>query len=456
VIDRILADTFRCPEELGLFNVTSTLSSDCGYFHFGEDTICYGRSLGVAGKSPTRCSYDALGDVRIDGSSVILPFSPSEVIDNLRLERYVDREPKAFDNYLSSAYYLVRPLMPVWLRRHFQRLRLRGSRGIAFPQWPVDYTVERILNKLLAVALRVHGGESIPFIWFWPYGFPSCAIITHDVETSEGLEFCPALMEIDDSFGIKSSFQLVPEERYSVSERLLNLIRHQGFEVNVHDLNHDGRLYRDRDEFLRRAQKINQYAHDFGAQGFRSGAMYRNLNWYDAFKFNYDMSVPNAGHLEAQPGGSCTVRPYFINGLVELPLTTTQDYSLFHILGDYSIDVWKQQIHTLLENHGLISFIVHPDYIIDKKAQNTYKSLLAYLAQLQVEGKLWIARPGDVASWWRERYNMRCESSGNKWRILGAGQERACLAKAYLAAGKVCYETDLCYQPTGRRIASLA
>jgi hypothetical protein len=40
------------------------------------------------------------------------------------------------------------------------------------------------------------------------------------------------------------------------------------------------------------------------------------------------MSVPNVGHLEVQRGG-CTVMPYFIGRIVELPVTTSQDYSVF-------------------------------------------------------------------------------------------------------------------------------
>ena len=62
--------------------------------------------------------------------------------------------------------------------------------------------------------------------------------------------------------------------------------------------------------------------------------MYREQQWFDAFEFSYDMSVPNVAHLEPQRGGCCTVMPYFVGDILELPLTTTQDYSLFHILGD--------------------------------------------------------------------------------------------------------------------------
>ncbi len=80
--------------------------------------------------------------------------------------------------------------------------------------------------------------------------------------------------------------------------------------------------------------------------------MYRDQEWFDALEFSYDMSVPNVAHLEPQRGGCCTVMPYFVGDILELPLTTIQDYSLFHILGDYSIDLWKEQIDLILRRTG--------------------------------------------------------------------------------------------------------
>ena len=71
--------------------------------------------------------------------------------------------------------------------------------------------------------------------------------------------------------------------------------------------------------------------------------MYREQQWFDAFDFSYDMSVPNVAHLEPQRGGCCTVMPYFVGDLLELPLTTVQDYSLFHILNDYSTACGKSR-----------------------------------------------------------------------------------------------------------------
>ncbi len=324
VLDNVLLECFRSPEELCALELGGELSHLPGYFRFGEDTICFGRCLGRPATHPTAPLEDLLDGVRVGGSTLTMPFDPADTIANLRFERYASNPIGPGGALLSSMYYCARPLLPVWFRRHLQRARLATSRDASFPSWPVDSTVEQIQETLLNIALQAQDREDFPFVWFWPQEVTSCAIITHDVETRAGLDFCSALMDIDDSFGIKSSFQIVPEKRYPVPDRVLNSIRDRGFEVNVHDLNHDGHLYSDRTEFLRRARKINSYARHYDAKGFRSGALYRNLAWYDALEFDYDMSVPNAGHLEAQGGGCCTVRPYFINQMVELPVTTTQ------------------------------------------------------------------------------------------------------------------------------------
>jgi hypothetical protein len=247
-------------------------------------------------------------------------------------------------------------------------------------------------------------------------------------------------MDINDSAQVKASFQIVPEQRYPVPESFLSEIRQRGFEINVHDLNHDGNLYRERKMFLDRVQRINQYGKQFRAVGFRSGALYRNLDWYDSLDFSYDLSVPNVGHLEAQRGGCCTVMPFFIGKILQLPLTTTQDYSLFEILRTYSIDLWKKQTDLILEKHGLLSFIVHPDYIIEKKSQDTYKSLLEYIVQMRSDGKIWVALPREVNNWWRQRRQMKLVSRNGEWSITGTGSERAKIAYAVIDGDKISYE----------------
>ena len=441
-------DHYRCPETFATFTLSGELSEDSGYFRFGPDAICFGRSSsGFRAGHATDELYDALTDVALDGAMLQLPFSPSEIVANLRYERYAsasNRNGKMLhgESALRKVYYLVRPLLTVSVRKHLQRLHLRDWNEIPFPGWPVDPTVERILEMLLILLLKAHAVDKIPFVWFWPNGFPSCAIMTHDVEALPGRDFCSHLMDLDDAHGIKSSFQIVPEGRYPVSKGFLNTIQSRGFEIDIHDLNHDGHLFSDRERYLRRAERINRYSREYGAAGFRSAALYRNLDWFEALDFSYDMSVPCVGHLEAQRGGCCSAMPFFIGKILELPVTTTQDYSLFHILNHYSIDLWKRQLALIMEKHGLASFIVHPDYILEHRARDTYKALLSYLSQLRSEGKIWIALPREVDHWWRERSQMRLSRRGNKWEIEGPGKERARVAYASLEEDCVVYHLE--------------
>ena len=437
----MLAEFYRCPARLDRFIASGECLRGPGYFRFGKDATCYGGLLeGDPAAEPDDDLYDALEAVDFYNALIRLPFHPQEILDNLRFERYVPAGGSGLLEKLTRGiYYNLRPFFPVAMRKHLQRIRLRDWRSLSFPTWPVDSTVENVYRRLLALSLQAAGDAETPFIWFWPDGWQGCAIMTHDVETESGKIACSQLMDMDDAFDMKSSFQIVPEKRYSVSETSLNTIRRRGFEVNIHDLNHDGSLFAERAEFLRRAARINRYANEYGARGFRSAALYRNPDWYDALNFSYDMSVPNVAHLDHQRGGCCTVMPYFIGSILELPVTTTQDYMLFHILGDYSIQLWNAQIERILQNHGLVSFIVHPDYLVSQKALATYRALLEHLSELRSRRKLWIALPGEVNTWWRQRSRLTLTGSAGNWHIEGEAKERARLAFASLDGDAISY-----------------
>ena len=436
-----LTEYFRCIAGPVDFQILSGLSQDAGFFCFGPEIICFGRSaVGYRTKSPDDPLYDVSVDVIGQGSSVQLPFDPSEVVTNFHYERYACGAGQTRTaRLIRNAYYFVRPLLPVTVRKHLQKARLNGWRNLTFPRWPVDTTVDRLMEKLMALSIRQQEDARVPFIWFWPEGKSGCAIVTHDVETQLGVDLSARLMDMNDSFGIPASFQIVPEKRYPVPEAYLDSIRRRGFEVNVQDLNHDGHLYRDRHEFERRVAKINQYRKDYRAAGFRAGVLYRNQEWFDLLDFDYDTSVPNVAHLDPQRGGCCTVMPYFIGKIVELPVTCTQDYSLFQILGDYSLDLWKKQIALIHESHGLISFIVHPDYVIESRARDTYKALLSHLSDLRAEGGLWTPLPGEVAKWWQLRKDLELVEHQGEWRVEGVGSERARVAYASLDGDSLTY-----------------
>ena len=134
--------------------------------------------------------------------------------------------------------------------------------------------------------------------------------------------------------------------------------------------------------------------------------------------------------------------PYFIGKILELPVTTIQDYSLFHLLNERSIALWETQAGLILGKNGLASFIIHPDYVRERDTRKVYEDLLAYLRDLREQGAAWFALPREVDSWWRARSQMSVVKEGSSWRIEGQGADRAVLAFARNVNGRVVYELE--------------
>ncbi len=442
-LNALLLDRYRCPAaELPDFELSGKIKDSTGFFRFGPEAVCYGKVAGETRSAVTGDLFDASSAVIVKDRTVSLPFEPKEVIDNLRYERYSDGQRRWLEKPgARSIYYGIRPLLPDSFRRRLQKAYLRGWDNLRFPTWPVDRSVDVVYERLLALTLKASGKSSIPFIWFWPSGHKACAIVTHDIETTAGRDFTPNLLDIDAEFGVNASVQIVPEKRYEVPGGFLDEIRRRGSEINVHGLNHEGNLFQDRHAFLECARKINRYAELFGARGFRSPVMYRKSEWFQDLKFSYDMSVPNVAHFEPQPGGCCTLLPYSLpGGMTELPLTTIQDYALFHMLNDYSTTLWKQQMKMILEGYGLMSFIIHPDYVQSSRAQDVYRQLLGELDRERAKNGVWVTLPGEVDRWWRERNQMRLVPVGTAFEIEGPGAERATLAYATLEGDRIAYD----------------
>ena len=115
--------------------------------------------------------------------------------------------------FVRKAYYSIREILPVDVRRYLQRSYFNGWRKLPFPEWPVDFTVDNLHEEYLRLLMEARGITRIPFIWFWPQGAPSAVILTHDVETAAGRDFTSTLMDIDASRGFRASIQVVPEKR---------------------------------------------------------------------------------------------------------------------------------------------------------------------------------------------------------------------------------------------------
>ena len=89
--------------------------------------------------------------------------------------------------------------------------------------------------------------------------------------------------------------------------------------------------------------------------------------------------------------------------------------------------------------NGLLSFIIHPDYVNEDWSSRVYLGLLERLARLRDDSGLWCALPRDVNEWWRARQALRLEKAGSQWRIVGPAAARARIAFASVKNGAVRY-----------------
>ena len=260
---------------------------------------------------------------------------------------------------LTQAYYHVKPYVPKGVRWTLRRHRAASIRKRRASVWPID-----------------NAAGATPDDWpGWPDGKRFALILTHDVETQQGVDKVRALAEIDLKFGFRSSFNFIPEGAYRVPDSLRGWLVENGLEVGVHDLNHDGKLYRSRAAFKAKAQRINHYLHEWKATGFRSGFMLRQLAWLHDLDIEYECSTFDTDPFEPQPTGAHTIFPYFIScpdsatrpgrrrGYVELPYTLPQDSTLFLLLREPDAAIWQRKAEWIIQRGGMILMNVHPDYI---------------------------------------------------------------------------------------------
>ena len=322
----------------------------------------------------------------------------------------------------NRVYYRLKPFIPRTVRTAFRRRLASRLRGSIADIWPI-----------------MPGSEQPPENWpGWPHGKKFAVVLTHDVESAAGVEKCRQLMQLEMTFGFRSSFNFIPEGNYNVPSELREELASHGFEVGIHDLRHDGRLFASRREFSRKAMRINGYLRDWNATGFRSGFMLHKLDWLHELDIQYDTSTFDTDPFEPQPEGRHTIFPFWVPhritnhesrvtnqsadsrpGYVELPYTLPQDSTLFLLLREQTIDIWLRKLDWIARHGGMALVNIHPDYLYFNGAVETdeqypcsrYKAFLEYLHK-QYEGAFWNETPREVAQFYARAMRVSTAKAG--------------------------------------------
>lgn len=293
----------------------------------------------------------------------------------------------------------MKPVIPrkiqLFLRRQLIFMNIEKNSA----RWPIDPQATKL-----------------PENWTgWPEGKRFAVALMHDVDTRKGYLKSPVLMKLDMEMGFRASFNFVPERDYTPTPEFRAELEKNGFEVCVHDLRHDGKLFRSEKDFRNSAQKINRYLEEWGSVGFRPGAMHSNLEWINLLNIEYDSSTFDTDPFEPKPIGKGTIFPFWVEekdtgkGYVELPYTLPQDFTLFILMREKNINIWKEKLEWIVRHGGMALITVHPDYInftagdcsFEEYPVDYYRDFLLHIKETY-EGQYWQALPKDIARFFRD------------------------------------------------------
>jgi peptidoglycan/xylan/chitin deacetylase (PgdA/CDA1 family) len=324
-------------------------------------------------------------------------------------ERYL------FEKYLSdderrppatiSAYYRIKSLIPAGMRHRINSVAIRTRTRRQFPEWPCDSALLDFWHGWLVDALAAVGVKDDWHIAFWPNAMRCCIVLTHDVESPRGIDRMEKMADLEEKYGFRSAWNL-PLAQYPIDWDRVARLRRRGFEFGAHGLSHDGRLFRSDRDFAQLKPLLEQLARDRGLAGFRAPSTLRRAEWIASMNFDFDSTFSDTDPYEPQPGGTCSLFPFFLSRLVELPYTMPQDHTLIHLLRRSPLPLWALKARWIASVGGMILTLTHPDYSASEAYLPVYEELLKILSDIEHP---WRAVPSQVAQWWRKRALMRLE-----------------------------------------------
>jgi peptidoglycan/xylan/chitin deacetylase (PgdA/CDA1 family) len=329
----------------------------------------------------------------------------------------------------ADLFYTLKPVVPRWMQIKVRRqMALRLQRRNHYC-WPI-----------------AEPAGALPPGWpGWPDGKRFAVVLTHDVEMPSGVSRCEQLASLEEERGLRSAFGFVPL-RYETPERLRRTLSERGHEVIVHDLYHDGKLFRNWRKFAERRGPINEFLQRWETRGFSSGAMLHNLPWISQLNIDYSISTYDVDPFEPQSCGSGRIFPYWVqspdgegHGFVELPYTLPQDFTLFILLGEQSNAIWRRKLDWIAAKGGMALIKTHPDYMvfpqerkrIDGYPVELYTDLLDYVSA-RYGDEAWFAQPSEVARYWRG-LQLASKENAIAWRETFCASCRQAHADGWLS-----------------------
>lgn len=270
--------------------------------------------------------------------------------------------------------------LPRWVRS--AALRMMGRRASKtqdrwafFPGWPLDLSAD-----VWEDAAALCRGES-------PKRLDACLVLSHDVDTLEGLRWLPRLVEAEEAAGYRSVEYVVPF-RFEIDHGILRDAAGAGCEIGVHGCTHDNKLpYCEEGEIRERLARAQDFRERYGARGFRAPSLLRTERLFRVLASlgYYDSSVPTSGGRFPTPNNGCaSARAFRVAGLWELPITLPRDGSLL-ALGHSPreiLDMWKTLAKAIITRGGIVHLLTHGEahFSGNDRMLDVYREFLGWCA----------------------------------------------------------------------------
>jgi hypothetical protein len=298
------------------------------------------------------------------------------------------------------------------------------NRAFRAPDGVTELTEDKLspvecLRTIFLASLVVAAGRAIPRIAFWRKGKSHALAITHDVETKLGLEEgAGRCADIESKLGVRSTWN-IPSERYPLSSKLLISLASAG-EVGGHDTKHDGRLiFESFDNKVERVGRCKARLESLSkreVRGFRSPLLQHGRELLGALGkagYMYDSSAPSWEPLSPtslKPHGVGTVFPFFVSGVLEIPVSLPQDHQLIRVSGLTTSEAVEELFRVSRWVRGVggaCVLLVHPDYEFGQP--ENMEEYYRLLEKFKLDPECEILTLGELAEWWTNRANSRIE-----------------------------------------------
>ena len=92
-------------------------------------------------------------------------------------------------------------------------------------------------------------------------------------------------------------------------------------------------------------------------------------------------------------------------GYVEMPYTLAQDFTLFVLMKNKNIDIWKKKLAWIVKHGGMALLNTHPDYMcfdgkprLEEYPADYYKDFLIHIKESYAE-EYWSVLPHELAEY---------------------------------------------------------